>query len=73
MIEVTIPELEADFFELIKKVENGEEIGITRDGVMIALIRPVEQDEVPEEKKVLPFGSLRGNRKEVPDSLLFEV
>ncbi len=43
-MEVTVSEVEAHFAELLKKVELGENVIVTREGNPIARIEAIEQD-----------------------------
>ena len=43
----SIEEAEANFFELLARVENGEEFVITRDGEPVVLFGPPEEPADP--------------------------
>ena len=47
MIVVDVAEAESDFYNLIEKVEQGEEVTITRDGEPVARIVPATERRKP--------------------------
>ena len=51
--------------QLVDAAERGEQVFLKRNGVMVAEIVPIVKDE-------FPFGFLKGQAGDIPDSLLFD-
>ena len=57
MVTVSVEQAQEDLVELLKRVEGGEEVTITREGKSVAKLVSYEAQEKPR------FGSLKGRTK----------
>jgi antitoxin (DNA-binding transcriptional repressor) of toxin-antitoxin stability system len=46
-INITLPEANSQFLELIQRVKAGEEVSILESGVLIARISPISDSQLP--------------------------
>lgn len=46
-INITLPEANSQFLELIQRVEAGEEVSILESGILIARISPIFDSQLP--------------------------
>ena len=47
-IKVDMPETAAQFSALVERVQSGEEILLSRDGILVARLTPVHTSQVPK-------------------------
>jgi prevent-host-death family protein len=66
MIEANLMEAKTKLSKLVEAAERGEQVFLKRNGVRVAQILPVA-------KKKFPFGFLKGQGLDTPDSLLFHT
>jgi prevent-host-death family protein len=64
-LRLSVAEAEAQFSELVRRAENGEEVVLTRDGRDIVRFEPVpvKKATTPEEKRAL-FAEIRRRARE---------
>lgn len=64
MIEANMLEAKTRLSQLVEAAERGEQVFLKRNGVLVAQI-------VPVRKGKFPFGFLKGQVANIPDSVLF--
>lgn len=64
MIEANMLEAKTKLSQLVEAAERGEQVFLKRNGVLVAQI-------LPTRKGKFPFGFLKGEAGNIPDSLLF--
>jgi antitoxin (DNA-binding transcriptional repressor) of toxin-antitoxin stability system len=64
MVEANMLEAKTKLSQLVEAAERGEQVFLKRNGVLVAQI-------VPISKGKFPFGFLKGEAGNIPDSLLF--
>ncbi len=67
--EMGIFEAKTHFYALLKRVEHGEEILITRRGKAVARLLPVKRGE-DHQKALLAVEAIRALRKNIKNSVL---
>ncbi len=65
-MDVSIAEAENKLPELIRAMESGEKVIITRDGKPVAQLAPAEPEPEPPKKRQVQFGALRDRTKLLP-------